>query len=122
MKSEKDKKFRRWNLRHDRHSVSLLTDHMVFCTKYRLPLLYGDIAFRCEQIIRSVARKLDVQIIRMAVNPDHVHLFYIYPPKLSPSVIVKKFKNYSSLNLRREFPELKKKLKKHLWAPSNWHS
>jgi len=26
------------------------------------------------------------------------------------------------LNLRREFPELKKKVKKHLWAPSNWHS
>jgi len=30
----------------------------------------------------------------MAVNPEHVHTFYVYPPKLSPSVIAKKFKNY----------------------------
>ena len=93
MKSEKCKKNRCWDLRHDRHSVSLLTDHMVFCIKFRLPLLYGDIAVRGEQIIKSVARKLDVQIIRMAVNPEHVHIFYVYPPKLSPSVIAKKFKN-----------------------------
>jgi putative transposase len=87
-----------------------------------MPLLTPEIARRCEQIIRQIARDLNIRIIRMAVNPDHVHIFYIYPPKLSPSVIVKKFKNYSSLNLRREFPELKKKVKKHLWAPSNWHS
>jgi len=121
MKSKKDKKFRRWNLRHDRHSVSLLTDHMVFCTKYRLPLLYGDIAERCEQIIRSVARKLDVQIIRMAVNPEHVHIFFKYPPKLPPSIIAMQFKGTSSFYLRKEFPELKKRVKDHLWAPSNYH-
>jgi putative transposase len=121
MKSKKDKKFRRWNLRHDRHSVSLLTDHMVFCTKYRLPLLYGDIAFRCEQIIRSVARKLDVQIIRMAVNPEHVHIFFKYPPKLPPSIFAMRIKCASSYYLRKEFPELKKRVKKHLWAPSNYH-
>ena len=32
-----------------------------------------------------------------------------------------KFKNYTSLHHRREFPELKKQVKDHLWAPSNWH-
>jgi len=57
----------------------------------------------------------------MAVNPEHVHIFYVYPPKLSPSMIAKKFKNYTSLHLRKEFPELKKKVKDHLWAPSNYH-
>jgi len=121
MKSENRKRYRRWSLRHDRHSVSLLTDHLVFCTKYRLPLLYGDIAERCEQIIRSVARKLDVQIIRMAVNPEHVHIFFKYPPKLPPSIIAMQFKGTSSFYLRKEFPELKKRVKKHLWAPSNYH-
>jgi putative transposase len=32
-----------------------------------------------------------------------------------------KFKGISSLLLRREFPELQKKIRKHLWAPSNYH-
>ena len=108
-------------MRHDNHSVSLLTNHTVFCTKYRFPLLTPEIADRCEEIIRELARDLNVKIIRMAVNPNHVHIFYVYPPKLSPSVIAKKFKNYTSLYLRKEFPELKKQVKKHLWAPSNYH-
>jgi putative transposase len=94
---------------------------MVFCTKYRLPLLYGDIADRCEQIIRSVARKLDVQIIRMAVNPEHVHIFFKYPPKLPPSIFAMRIKCASSYHLRKEFPELKKRIRNHLWAPSNYH-
>jgi putative transposase len=32
-----------------------------------------------------------------------------------------KFKGISSLLLRREFAELQKKIRKHLWAPSNYH-
>ena len=121
MKSKKRSRKSRWYVRHDRHSVSLLTNHTVFCTKYRMPLLTPEIAKRCEQIIRKLALDLNVRIIRMAVNPEHVHIFYVYPPKLSPSIIAKKFKNYTSLYLRREFPELKKQVKKHLWAPSNYH-
>ena len=121
MKSERYKKNKRWGLRHDRHSVSLLTDHMVFCTKFRRPLLHGDIAVRCEEIIRSVAKDLNVRIIRMAVNPEHVHIFFKYPPKFSPSKIAMQFKGTSSYLLRREFPELKKQVRDHLWAPSNYH-
>ncbi len=121
MKSITSKKNKRWGLRHDRHSVSLLTDHMVFCTKYRRPLLFGEIAVRCEEIIRDVAKDLHVRIIRMAVNPEHVHIFFKYPPKLSPSKIAMQFKGTCSYKLRKEFPGLKKEVRDHLWAPSNYH-
>ena len=76
---------------------------------------------RCEQIIRSVAKDLDIRIYRMAVNVDHVHIFYIYPPKLATSFIAMKFKGISSRVLRQEFPILRQKVKKSLWAPSNYH-
>jgi putative transposase len=121
MKSENYKKNKRWGLRHDRHSVSMLTDHMVFCTKFRRPLLHGEIAIRCEEIIRDVAKQLDVKIIRMAVNPEHVHIFFKFPPKLSLSKIAMQFKGTTSYKLRREFPQLKKEIKDKLWAPSNYH-
>ena len=121
MKSENRPRKNRYGLRHDRHSVSLLTDHLVFCTKYRASVLAPEIADRCEEIIRSVAKDLNIKIRRMAVNIDHVHIFYVYPPKLSTSYIAMKFKGVSSRLLRREFPELQTQVKKHLWAPSNYH-
>jgi putative transposase len=121
MKSENRPKNPRHGLRHDRHSVSMQTDHLVFCTKYRAKILTPEISVRCEEIIRSVAKDLDIKIRRMAVNLDHVHIFYVYPPKLSTSYIAMKFKGVSSRLLRKEFPELRKKVRKHLWAPSTYH-
>ena len=79
------------------------------------------IADRCEEIIRSVADDLHIKIRRMAVNLEHIHIFYVYPPKLSTSYIAMKFKGVSSRILRQEFPELTQKIRKHLWAPSNYH-
>ena len=121
MKADKIKKQKRWNLRHDRHTVSNMCDHMVFSTKFRRPVLIGEIATRCEEIIRNVAESNDIKIIRMAVNPEHVHIFFKHPPKHSVSWIAMKFKSSTSYLLRKEFPELKEFSKKHLWAPSCYH-
>jgi hypothetical protein len=40
-------------LRYDRHTVSLLTDHMVFSPKYRGKILIDEVAFLAEAIIRK---------------------------------------------------------------------
>lgn len=40
-------------LRHDRHTVSLLTDHMVFAPKYRGKILTGDVAMNMLHSIKS---------------------------------------------------------------------
>ena len=37
-------------------------------------------------------KDLDIEIIDMAVNVDHVHLFVKYPPKYSMSFMVKRMK------------------------------
>jgi putative transposase len=108
-------------LRRDRHTVSLLTDHMVFCPKYRGKVLVGDIAMATEAIIRSTCKELDIRIIDMAVNCDHVHLFIQYPPKYSVSYMAKRIKGRTSRMLRKQFPELKEWCKHSLWAPSCYH-
>ncbi len=108
-------------LRHDRHTVSMLTDHMVFSPKYRGNILIDDVAMVAEAIICKTCRELDIQIIEMAVNPDHVHIFFRYPPKYSLSYIAKKLKGRSSKILREEFPHLKEWCGEHLWAPSCFH-
>ncbi len=62
----------RQDLRHDRHTVSLLTDYLVFSPKYRGKVLLGDVAEALEEIIRETCNELDIEIIDMAVNVDHV--------------------------------------------------
>jgi putative transposase len=94
-------------LRHDRHTVSLLTGHLVFSPKYRGKVLVGDVGVVAEAIIRMTYKELDIEIIDMSVSPDHIHLFIQYPPKYSVSFIAKRLKGRSSRILRQEFPELK---------------
>ena len=106
----------RRELRHDRHTVSLLTDHVVFSPKYRGKILVGDVALALDGIIRKTCKDLD-----MAVNVDHVHLFIKYPPKYSVSYIAKRIKGRSSRELRKAFPHLKEWCSKSLWAPSCFH-
>ncbi|MEA3293471.1 MAG: IS200/IS605 family transposase [Euryarchaeota archaeon] len=108
-------------LRYDRHTVSLLTDHIVFSPKYRGKVLVGDVAMLAEAIIRKTCMELDIEVIDMAVNPDHVHLFIKYPPKYSVSYISKMIKGRSSRVLRKEFVYLKEWCGDHLWAPSCYH-
>jgi putative transposase len=96
----------RRELRHDRHTVSLLTDHMVFSPKYRGKILVGDVALALDGIIRKTCKDLNIEIIDMAVNVDHVHLFVKYPPKYSVSYIAKRIKGRSSRELRKAFPHL----------------
>jgi len=80
---------------------------MVFSPKYRGKVLVGDVVMVAEAIIRKTCKELDIEVIEMAVNPDHVHLFIKYLPKYSVSYISKMLKGRSSRVLRKEFPHLK---------------
>ena len=111
----------RRDLRHDNHTVSLLTDHLVFSPKYRGKVLFGEVAEVTEEIIRENCKEFDIEVIDMAVNVDHVHLFIKYPPKCSVSWIAKRLKGRSSKLLRDKFPQLKEWCPDHLWAPSRYH-
>ena len=53
----------RRDLRHDRHTVSLLTDHSVFSPKYRGKVLHGVVAEVAEEIIRDNCKELDIEAI-----------------------------------------------------------
>ena len=54
-----------YDLRYDRHTVSLLTDHLVFSPKYRGKVLLEDVAEVAEENIRETCKELDIEIIDM---------------------------------------------------------
>ncbi len=112
----------RKELRHDRHTVSLLTDHVVITPKYRGKILVEKtIALVVGGIIRKTCKEMTIEIIDMAVSVDHVHLFIEYPPKYSVSFIAKRIKGRSSRESCEAFPHLKEWCGKGLWAPSCFH-
>jgi putative transposase len=108
-------------LRKDRHTVSISMEHLVFSPKYRGKVLVGDVGHRAEEVIREICEDMGLKVIELAVNVDHVHIFFQYPPKYSKSYIARRIKGRSSRILRQEFPHLVKWNKKGLWAPSCFH-
>jgi len=64
---------------------------------------------------------MGIEKIDMAINMDHVHMFFRYSPKYSLIYIAKRLKGKSSKLLRDEFPHLREWCGEHLWAPSCYH-
>ncbi|MGL4716519.1 MAG: IS200/IS605 family transposase [Aeromonas sp.] len=83
-----------------RHSVSKLVVHLIFTTKYRRKLLDGTMIEQMRHAFLSAAEKLEVEILEMDGEADHVHLLVAYPPKLSISVLVNNLKSISSRHVR----------------------
>jgi putative transposase len=104
-----------------RHTVSMITTHMVFSPKYRGKVLVGDVGKRCEEVISEICSDMGIEVIEIAANEDHVHIFFQQPPKYSFSEIANRIKGKSSRILRKEFPHLIKWSPKGLWAPSCYH-
>ena len=99
------------------HTTTNIMVHLVWITKYRYPVLRGDIKKRCHQLIIQICDAMDIRIIGGVVSKDHIHLHIEYPPKLSISDIVKRLKGRTSNKIQMEYPQLQKRYwGKHLWA------
>ncbi|MFD7276322.1 IS200/IS605 family transposase [Streptomyces sp. NPDC059862] len=91
--------------------------HVVWCSKYRRPVLDGQVAERLRELIEQKAGERGRHIVALDVLPDHVHLFLKHDPKASASHVANQFKGLTSRVLREEFPHLKSRLPT-LWSSS----
>jgi putative transposase len=98
-------------------SVFNLHLHLVWCPKYRKPVLVGDVETRLKELLYEKAAALNVEIEGLEVMPDHVHLCVAVPPTDAPQHYANQFKGYTSRVLRQEFPLLKSTLP-CLWSRS----
>ena len=103
------------------HTVWDLKYHLVWITKYRYPVLVGDVGEKVREYLREISRSLDMTIYAGAINREHVHMLISIPPHLSVSKAVQYLKGKSSHRLLREFPALRKRYwGQHLWARGYW--
>lgn len=99
------------------HTVSRLSVHLVWSTKYRYDVLVGDIQIRCRTLLIQICESEDVTILKGVVSKNHIHMHLEYRPSASVSSLVKKLKRHSSSKIQQEFPVLKRKyFGRQFWA------
>ena len=98
-------------------AVFSLKYHLVWCPKYRRPVLEGAIEKRLREVLEDVRAEHEWTIHALEVMPDHVNLFIESDPIYSVAEIVNRLKGASSRILRSEFPALRSRLPT-LWSRS----
>ena len=99
------------------HSVYDLKYHVVWTTKYRKPVLRGEIAVRVRELIRQTCATLEVYILSGHVSSDHIHLLVSVPPNVAVSDLMQRLKGRTSRRMQEEFGELKRQYwGRHMWA------
>jgi len=62
----------RWKT--SRTSVYNISDHLIWCPKYRRKLLTGQIEIRLKELLQIKSEEIEVEIVEMEIMPEHVHL------------------------------------------------
>jgi putative transposase len=91
--------------------------HVVWCPKYRRPVLVKGVDSRLKTIIAEVVAETRSELIELEVMPDHVHLLLEVDPPFGIHKLVKMIKGRSSRLIRDEFPALRSRLPT-LWTNS----
>ncbi len=97
--------------RHDHYNINY---HLVWCPKYRRPVLAGEVGRRLSELIPPIVEELEGNVLNLTVQDDHVHLFASFPPTIAINQIMHRIKGTTAYQLRKEFPHLKSRL------PSVW--
>lgn len=91
--------------------------HVVFCPKYRRPVIVDKVEARLKELFLEKANELNAQIVEMETMPDHVHLLIACDPQFGIHRVIKQIKGYSASVIRKEFPFLKSRMP-NMWTNS----
>ena len=100
------------------HSLYECKYHVVFCPKYRYKILEEDVkAYVIQQSYRLCNQKDSVEVLEINVQPDHVHVVLVIPPKYAVSEVIGFLKGKLALRLFDRFPALQKRYwGQHVWS------
>ena len=97
----------------DEPRVHLIVYHLVWCPKRRTAVLGGSIAKDCRALIEQKCAERGWQMVELAIQPDHIHLFVRVWPTDSAAEVVKQCKGLTAHHLRPKYAVLRR-------LPSMW--
>ena len=101
------------------HSVFLLHYHLILVVKYRRQVLDDDISNRAKEIFEYIAPRYNITLEEWNHDRDHVHILFRAHPNTAISKFINAYKCASSRLIKKEFPEIRKKLwQEYFWSQS----
>src|SRR5512147_1728044 len=100
------------------HTIWHCQYHVVWVPKYRFRILTGSVRMALETGIRAICGFAGCEVVELNVQPDHVHMVLMIPPKVSVSDLLGRLKGQTSIRMFHQFRHLKKKpyWGNHFWA------
>lgn len=95
--------------------------HLIWCTKYRNQVFTDKkISDEMKDILYTVASDNEIEIEKVEVMSDHVHLLISFPPRKSAVDVIKALKGRSAFIFLKRHPEIRqaKFWGGHLWSSS----
>lgn len=101
------------------HAIWHCQYHIVWVPKYRYKILTGNVGQEVYNCIQLFSNQKGCETIELNVQPDHVHMISLVPPKVSISDLMGILKGRTAIRVFQKFPTLKNKpyWGNHFWAP-----
>lgn len=101
------------------HSVFALYHHLILVIKYRRKVIDDDISKRLQEIFENIQDKYNITLLEWNHDRDHVHILFKAHPNTEISKFINAYKSASSRLIKKEFPEIRRKLwKEYFWSRS----
>ncbi|MDY7522138.1 IS200/IS605 family transposase [Bacillus thuringiensis] len=101
------------------HSVFLLYYHLVLIVKYRRNVFNDDISDYAKDMFVRLSMNYNITLVEWNHDVDHVHILFKAHPNTEMTKFINAYKSASSRLIKRDFPQVKKKLWKEMfWSRS----
>jgi len=81
--------------------------HIVFSTKYRVPMIYQPVQDELYSYIGGICNEMDCQPIKIGGYPDHIHILCLLSKKIALMDLLEETKSSSSKWMKTKGKELK---------------
>ncbi|MFE8095172.1 IS200/IS605 family transposase [Bacillus toyonensis] len=101
------------------HSVFLLYYHLVLVMKYRRNVFDDDMSNYAKDMFVRLSENYNITLVEWNHDVDHVHILFKTHPNTEMTKFINAYKSASSRLIKRDFPQVKKKLWKEMfWSRS----
>ena len=96
----------------------MLQYHLVVVTKYRHPVINGNLKDRLISLSYEIIEgHWKGKILEINTDQDHVHILFEISPQTQLSKLINNYKTVTSRLIRKEFSE---ELRPYYWKPYFW--
>ncbi len=104
------------------HSVFLLYYHLVLVVKYRRNVFDDDMSDYAKEMFVRLSENYNITLVEWNHDVDHVHILFKAHPNTEMTKFINAYKSASSRLIKRDFPQVKKKLWKEMfWSRSFYY-